>query len=395
MRRLFSVFVLCGAASGVLPSSATAQDTSLSKALEPLNRFGRAIGVGWGDGYHACDREHRLPTADLPPRSYAAQHALHPRYGQSHRQHWQAAAAANTPPAAYAYPTQQRLQQPAGSVPQFPVPPSVLQEIRSLQNDPQQAPPRTDSPRIDSPRIDSPRDETPQVEQLAPPAPTPPTSPRPADVLPRTPAASQPGEPMQQEISNQLDAMLDSLRDDQSTMPSTSAAGQAPASNTAPLTAPAPQPEQAAEDAAAEAPERALSEDERALPEVEPALPEDSILDGPLDEAPDQLLDAGDALLPAGDIDTDELLLDEADDALLDESDDLLLDDSDDLLLDEQTRASRFVREPVAGGPRRIPASQRIANQRAQRLAQQRAQQHAQQQLAAQREAAQRAAVSR
>lgn len=339
MRRLFSVFVLCGAASGVLPLNATAQEASLPKALEPLSRVGRALGLGWGDGYHACDRERRLPTADLPPRSYAASHALHPHYGQSNRQHWQAAAAANTPPTAYHYPVPQQPQRPGGGGPQFAVPPSVLQEIRSLENDPQQITP-AERPADPLPSAS----EQQQPEQVIPPAPTPPsastTAPstpvRPADVLPRQAAPSVQVEREQQERSEELDAMLDSLRDDR------------------PATSPVLNPQPAAE---------------------KPA-PVDSILDGPLDEDTDPLLDAG-----------DEPLLDGSDDLLQGDSDDLLLDDSDELLLDDQTRTSRFVREPVAGAPRRIPASQRLAELRAQ--------QRAPQPVVAQRVAGESSAASR
>jgi hypothetical protein len=39
---------------------------------EPLNRFGRTFGVGWGDGYHACKSSGICLPADLPPQSYAA-----------------------------------------------------------------------------------------------------------------------------------------------------------------------------------------------------------------------------------------------------------------------------------------------------------------------------------
>lgn len=368
MRRLFSVFVLCGAASGVLPLNATAQEASLPKALEPLSRVGRALGLGWGDGYHACDRDCRLPTADLPPRSYAASHALHPHYGQSNRQHWQAAAAANTPPTAYHYPTRPQPQRPGGGGPQFAVPPSVMQEIRSLENDPQQttpaeravAPPQ---PASESQRPESQRPEQQRPEQLAPPAPTPstpapPTSVRPADVLPRQAAPSVQVERMQQEMSEELDAMLDSLRDD------------------GPATSPAVNPQPAAE-----------------KPEAV-----DSILDGPLDDDTDRLLRGGNEQLPADEVSADEVPADEAgaadalpldgsDDLLQDDGDDLLLDDSDDLLLDDQTRTSGFIREPVAGAPRRIPASQRLAQQRAQR--------HAQQPVAAPRVARDSSAASR
>ena len=43
-----------------------------AEITEPLNRFGRTFGVGWGDGYHACGRDRIRLVADLPPRSYAA-----------------------------------------------------------------------------------------------------------------------------------------------------------------------------------------------------------------------------------------------------------------------------------------------------------------------------------
>lgn len=36
-----------------------------------VNRLGRLVGAGWGDGYHACASSGRQWGADLPPRSYA------------------------------------------------------------------------------------------------------------------------------------------------------------------------------------------------------------------------------------------------------------------------------------------------------------------------------------
>ncbi len=329
MRRLFSVFVLCGAASGVLPLNATAQEASLPKAFEPLTRMGRTLGLGWGDGYHACDRDCRLPTADLPPRSYAAGHALHPHYGQSNRQRWQAAAAANTPPAVYAYPSATPPHRPAGSGPQFAVPPSVMQEIRALENDSRKpAPPQPASDALPQPRSAADAQQRPTEPQLpaepiAPPEPVQPPAMTTAPLLPRRAAPHIEAEPKQQGISQELDRMLDSLQDE-----------------------------------------------EPSAPAAEPAAV-DSILDGPLDDEPESLLDAGDGLLPAEDA------------AAVEQADDLLLDDSEDLLLDDQTRAAGFIREPVAGAVPRIPASQRIAQQRAQ------------QQLAAQRRVRENTATQR
>ena len=37
---------------------------------QPVQRLGRLVGAGWGDGYHACDSSGIRPCADLPPKSY-------------------------------------------------------------------------------------------------------------------------------------------------------------------------------------------------------------------------------------------------------------------------------------------------------------------------------------
>jgi hypothetical protein len=44
---------------------------------ESLNRFGRLIGFGWSDGYHACSEDGFHLGENLPPRSYAADHSLY------------------------------------------------------------------------------------------------------------------------------------------------------------------------------------------------------------------------------------------------------------------------------------------------------------------------------
>jgi hypothetical protein len=38
---------------------------------QPLQRLGRVHGVGWGDGYHVCERSGIRLMADLPPHSHA------------------------------------------------------------------------------------------------------------------------------------------------------------------------------------------------------------------------------------------------------------------------------------------------------------------------------------
>ncbi|MDA8744136.1 hypothetical protein N9N28_05840 [Rubripirellula amarantea] len=39
---------------------------------EPIDRTGRYLGIGWGDGYHACDGSGARPCSDLPPVSSRA-----------------------------------------------------------------------------------------------------------------------------------------------------------------------------------------------------------------------------------------------------------------------------------------------------------------------------------
>ena len=44
---------------------------------ESLDRLGRLLGFGWSDGYHACSQDGFHLGENLPPRSYAADHALY------------------------------------------------------------------------------------------------------------------------------------------------------------------------------------------------------------------------------------------------------------------------------------------------------------------------------
>ncbi|OYP36862.1 hypothetical protein [Rhodopirellula sp. MGV] len=39
-----------------------------------VRQLGRLLGVGWGDGYHACSNGECRPGADLPPHGFAARH---------------------------------------------------------------------------------------------------------------------------------------------------------------------------------------------------------------------------------------------------------------------------------------------------------------------------------
>ncbi|WP_197169047.1 hypothetical protein [Novipirellula galeiformis] len=55
---MFAVCVLGGAG------------TAEADVPNPLQQFGRMVGAGWGDGYHACKCSGFRPLADLPPRPY-------------------------------------------------------------------------------------------------------------------------------------------------------------------------------------------------------------------------------------------------------------------------------------------------------------------------------------
>ncbi len=46
---------------------------SWAGGIEPVQRLGRYMGFGWGDGYHACAKSGCRLGADLPPRSYHTQ----------------------------------------------------------------------------------------------------------------------------------------------------------------------------------------------------------------------------------------------------------------------------------------------------------------------------------
>jgi hypothetical protein len=69
-RKLQSLAALC-ALGGSL--------TSINPAIagESLDRFGRLLGFGWSDGYHACTEDCFQLGENLPPRSYSADHALY------------------------------------------------------------------------------------------------------------------------------------------------------------------------------------------------------------------------------------------------------------------------------------------------------------------------------
>ncbi|QDS95381.1 hypothetical protein FF011L_41770 [Roseimaritima multifibrata] len=82
MQRLLGVLVLVGGASSLAihPHAAAQSPAALERpsASEPWHRLGRSLGLGWGNGYHACASDTRGVTADLPPRSYAARQNVNP-----------------------------------------------------------------------------------------------------------------------------------------------------------------------------------------------------------------------------------------------------------------------------------------------------------------------------
>ena len=49
-----------------------------ARAGESLDRLGRLWGFGWSNGYHACGAEPYHFGKNMPPHSYAAQHAIYP-----------------------------------------------------------------------------------------------------------------------------------------------------------------------------------------------------------------------------------------------------------------------------------------------------------------------------
>ncbi|MEM6471736.1 MAG: hypothetical protein AAF802_19405 [Planctomycetota bacterium] len=52
---------------------ATAGSTAFADTTSIIDRAGRLLGFGWGDGYHACRDGGCRPGADLPPGSYVQQ----------------------------------------------------------------------------------------------------------------------------------------------------------------------------------------------------------------------------------------------------------------------------------------------------------------------------------
>ncbi len=55
--------------------------TGEAGGIEPVQRLGRLLGVGWGDGYHSCADSGFRPGANMPPRSYHKQFNHQPSCG--------------------------------------------------------------------------------------------------------------------------------------------------------------------------------------------------------------------------------------------------------------------------------------------------------------------------
>jgi len=60
----------------ILLAFTAASITVPSIAGESLDRFGRLLGVGWSDGYHACGADSYYVGENLPPISYATSRSL-------------------------------------------------------------------------------------------------------------------------------------------------------------------------------------------------------------------------------------------------------------------------------------------------------------------------------
>lgn len=65
-RKLLSILILTAGVSTLAGSSALADNPH-------VQRIGRWLGVGWGDGYHVCRDNGFRPGADLPPHGYPHQ----------------------------------------------------------------------------------------------------------------------------------------------------------------------------------------------------------------------------------------------------------------------------------------------------------------------------------
>ena len=65
---------VCLAAAGALTNSSTV----LADVPAPIQKVARAIGIGWGDGYHACKDGGCRPGADLPPSSFSDRRSAKP-----------------------------------------------------------------------------------------------------------------------------------------------------------------------------------------------------------------------------------------------------------------------------------------------------------------------------
>tara|TARA_R110002049_G_scaffold305056_3_gene501110 strand:- start:68724 stop:69962 length:1239 start_codon:yes stop_codon:yes gene_type:complete len=64
--------VIAAATTAVVTTAATALPAP-ADSPEPLQRLGRFVGAGWGDGYHACESSGFRPVSNLPPRSFYQQ----------------------------------------------------------------------------------------------------------------------------------------------------------------------------------------------------------------------------------------------------------------------------------------------------------------------------------
>ncbi|GEM_PF-4419824 len=331
MRRWLGVMTLaCLAVPWAVSVPAGAQDPSLSNPFEPLQRLGRAMGVGWGDGYHACSRDSRSPVADLPPRSYAAQHSLHRHPNQSGHQHWQAAAQTHpmygwqAHPRAFPSPEAGRQYGHSGSPnrPQFPVPPSVLEELENLPRDVDRKVPSDVAPQQERPSTASSPNALPPLATRAPG-----TNNR--SVNPSLRAAPSP--PV-----NQLDSMLQELKDDEQ--------------GNADTRANVSDPLQSSQDALG----GSTLEEEFST--------SDLLLENPSQTADLLEADLLDSLPrePFPPRDRSQTI-----DPLLEGLPPPTAEEPGDLLLDDQAARRHHIREPVAGMPRRISASERLARQRA------------------------------
>ena len=74
LERTLALCLLIAAITNVVSAQrvAVAETISFSAVGDACDCAGRIVGIGWGDGYHACKSSGEHCIADLPPRSYAA-----------------------------------------------------------------------------------------------------------------------------------------------------------------------------------------------------------------------------------------------------------------------------------------------------------------------------------